>query len=138
MFQLWTAREKTKPKTDTARILVVYLRTMEITEREYLEDVEGLAQEVLRRFFEDGDEVSDAIHEAVDGSQWVIYYARARRTLEYSPNEDAVFDDGEFLGRIGSMGEFLTLAAFCAMRADVSAKVQELMAERDLKEGAEA
>jgi len=137
MFQLWTAREKIKAKADTARVLVVYSCTMEITEREYWEDVEGLAQEVLQREA-DGDELSDAIHETVDGSQWVIYYARARRTLEYSPNEDAVFDDGEFLGRIGSMGEFLTLAAFCAMRADVSAKVQELMAERDLKEGAEA
>jgi hypothetical protein len=96
---------------------------MENTKREYLEDVEGLAQEVLRRFFEDGDELSDAIHETVNGSQWVT--ARASKTLEYSYSRDAVFyEDG--LGNTRSMGEFIRLAAFFAMRSDVMAKVEEI------------
>lgn len=96
------------------------------SEKEYWETVEAAAKEIV-----DGGYDIDA---QVDGNYWVIYYHAAHKVWQYSPNEDAVFTDGEGLGDCTSMGEVLTRMAYHAFRADVQCKVDELQAEKDAAE----
>jgi len=107
------------------------------TEREYREDVDSTAAELFDNAKENHpddkdalrDEAFEAIHEAVDGSQWVIYTARAMRVLMYSRNDDAIFEQGEGLGHVSSMAEVYSQAAFWAFYQDVSEKLDEYIDE---------
>lgn len=69
----------------------------------------------------DCDDVTDAIHEAVDGSSWVIYTAMAPKVLEYSSNDGAMEDEGMYPESLpsGGLDALITQAAYFAMCADV-------------------
>jgi len=64
------------------------------TAHEYYSDLADMAKELREQERDRSDfELSDAIHEYVDGSQWVIYTYRARLVLEFSDNDCAIFDE---------------------------------------------
>lgn len=88
------------------------------TEKEYWDTVKMIAEECHREGCEPD--------EMIDGNYWVIYTHAAHKVWIYSPNDDAVFDDGEGLVGCDSMAEALCRMAFYAMRADVAARIAEL------------
>lgn len=91
------------------------------TEKEYWETVEAIAEECHRKGY-DGNE-------QVDGNYWVIYTHAAHKVYLYSPNEDAVFENGNGLEGCDSMSEALCRMAFYAMLADVEARIAEMQNE---------
>lgn len=88
------------------------------TEKEYWETVEAIAIECHREGYD--------LDEQIDGNYWVIYTHAAHKVWVYSPNDDAVFDDGDGLAGCDSMAEALCRMAYFAMRADVAARIAEL------------
>lgn len=103
----------------------------DITEKEYRADVDSYAIEVRDRVRDEGVDEYDAIHDAVDGSQWVIYTYRARHVLMFSSNEDAFFDEGIGFHGINSAGDLYMTMAYWAMRADVAEALAELPTEEE-------
>ena len=101
----------------------------DITEINYRANVETRAKEVLKRVRDEGVDECDAIHDEVDGSQWVIYTYRARHVLLFSRNEDAIFDEGVGIGEYKSAGDLYTAMAYWAMRADVAEALADLPSE---------
>jgi len=99
----------------------------EYTEQSYFTDVTDMAVEIREQHKACGSdfEESDVLHEYVDGSSWVIYYARARQVLEYSDNDCAIFEE---LGpqQWEDWGTAFCQAAFFAMHRDVSEALAEL------------
>lgn len=96
-----------------------------MSETEYWADVRGYAKEALRMIREEGRDEFDVLHELVDGSEWIIYNARAVRVLVYSPNEDEVEHQDEIVRGKGIWAIF-TQAAFWAMYADVRDELEAL------------
>lgn len=98
------------------------------TSREYWATVNSIAAEAMEQP-EDGR--YDFIHESVDGSYWVIYTHAARKALEFSPNERALFDN-EGDQTVSDFTTLFTRGAFYAMCADVNeAIVNEAIALLD-------
>ena len=92
------------------------------SESEYLATVDEYAHDVIeavreRYADEYGSDPHDLLHETldetIDGSQWVIYTAPARRLIGYSDHPDAYAED------IGEPAPNPHAAAYMAMRADV-------------------
>jgi len=95
----------------------------ELTPRQrYWESVRRIAEDSVQAVKDGGyDDLSDAIHESVDGSYWVIYYHAAAQCVQYTDNEDAICDvygDEPFTG-CATVSEVHTRAAYFAMRQDV-------------------
>lgn len=105
--------------------------TNDITEKDYRNDVDSYAIEVRDRVRDEGVDECDAIHDAVDGSQWVIYTYRARHVLMFSTNEDAIFDEGIGLQGLNNSGDLFSAMAYWAMRADVAEALAELPTEEE-------
>ena len=95
------------------------------TERAYWRSVRDIADEIVAEH-RDGDE-HDAVHEAVDGTDWVIYTWRCLKVLQYSRNDDAIFDvmGREAFSGCDSMGEVYMRAAFCALYQDVTEEIPD-------------
>lgn len=93
-----------------------------MTDAEYYDEVESLAREAKQRETE-GDDLSDAVFEAVDNHQWIIYTSNHLDILKHSANEsygpseglmdlNASFHDG-------GLSAVTQGLAFWAMYADV-------------------
>ena len=82
----------------------------------------------------DYDAARDAVFEAVDSSCWVTYYGRALAALGFSENETAIDDAGD--GERCEFCTYITRAAFYAMAADVSDRLERAIEEHE--EAAEA
>lgn len=105
----------------------------ENTYKDYWTQVENIGHEAIFQAIEnsnDAQEAEDAVYEfieqSVDGSYWVIYYHAAAKTLEYSDNENAYFeehDGGQESWQ--SYGDVLTALAYWALRADVMDRLPE-------------
>lgn len=104
------------------------------TAHEYYRDVHSMAAGIIDEVGTDEyAEYSDAIHEWVDGSQWVIYTYRARKVLEFSDNDEAGPDSigwEGFASGCNGWSDLYTRGAYFAMCADVSEKIDEMIAER--------
>jgi hypothetical protein len=107
-----------------------------IKRAEYWRHVRVLADEVkenaTRRVREDGDDaneaVSECLHEAVDGSAWVIYTRRNFDVLRYSENDDAALGMG--VESIATRdGVNWAALAYCALEADVCDQLSDLVNE---------
>jgi len=96
---------------------------------DYWKEVRSLAEEALG-FIREGMEESEAVDNAVDGNQWVIYTAMARKVIEYSPNDCAYFDDFGSV-EVSNWGELFSCAADWAMRADVMEAMQTARDEEE-------
>lgn len=94
---------------------------MSKTLQEYREHVKLLADEVRERVT-DGTDEYDAIHEACDGSEYVIYTGKALDCLRHcdSGNEDAWQDAYDTLPKENTYG----VAAYFALCADVGAELE--------------
>lgn len=105
----------------------------EINEKTYFEAVIDAANEVRRLIIDESMDREDAIHQVVDGSEWVFKYYYARHTLLYSSNEDALFDAGVTLEdlKLQSAGAIYCALAYYAMHADVSEKFDELFIDEN-------
>lgn len=77
----------------------------------------------------DYDAARDAVWESVDGSCWVIYYARAFAALQHSENETAIDEHGD--GERCDFWTYITRAAFYAMAADVSDRLETAISEHE-------
>jgi len=67
---------------------------LSVLRADYYSDVRGVAQDLARAMKEgEVDEFSDALHEAVDGTQRVIYTYQARVGLICTDNQDAYVED---------------------------------------------
>ena len=106
----------------------------------YWKTVDGLAECVLDEYDAD-TEIEDRIHEAVDGSSLVIYYAEAHAVLWFSNHRDAIDEVAERGAHPGtlryeadSLPSLLCQAAYFALHDDVTERVFWLQRER---EGAE-
>lgn len=99
------------------------------SEKEYRDDVCSMADDVWEHCDEECEtcEGSDYLHECVDGSQWIIYYWRATRVLQYSRNDDQIFEEmgNDVLSGCTSMGDVYTRAAYFAMKQDVIEELED-------------
>lgn len=103
---------------------------MEITAYEYRRDVETMALDLVEEHGHDDDAMDDAVHEAIDGSHWVIYTYRARKVLEFSDNDEAGPDCcgwEDFAHGATGWADLYTKGAYYAMRADLSEKIEEIL-----------
>jgi hypothetical protein len=91
----------------------------DMTREGYWNEVECLAVGVTCEARERGRDIGDVLHETIDGHEWVIYTRRNLEVLRFTRNEDAAWDDG-LVGDSASFCDTMAIAAYCAMRADVS------------------
>jgi hypothetical protein len=102
-----------------------------MTRHEYRQSVQAIATSAIDPTeWGDDTDLYDRVHQMVDGSEWVIYYHRARKVLEYSPNETAGPDElgwKDFSAGAESFGDLHVRGAYYAMSADVMEKVHELL-----------
>lgn len=113
----------------------------------YFATVESIAEDIVDRYpcaDDDHDERCDAVHENVDGSEWVIYYAKAADVLQFS-EQDPDMEEAATLNGDRGFDMLQCVAAFMAMEADVYDAIgnldkrneerleslEERMAERD-------
>ena len=107
-----------------------------INDRILQKECEALAKEIFEEYSNE-DERQDAVHEWVDGHQWVIYNYRALRTVV----ECDVSDGEEFLEDVG-LPETVTIYSLASsivygeMRARISEALQEMEYEREALEDA--
>lgn len=119
-----------------------------MTKEEYFESVECIAQDIVDKMLEEaksdfeivdsddeddfyayfkeefvyGYDYTEQLHEAVDGSSWIIWTARNNFVVQNTNNIDAWTELGEL-----PKGDPILGIAFWAMRADVRDKINELV-----------
>jgi hypothetical protein len=105
----------------------------EINHNTYFDAVNDAANEVRRLIIDESMDRDEAMHQVIDGSEWVFKYYHARHTLLYSNNEDALFDAGVQLEdlKLQSAGAIYCALAYYAMHADVSERFDELFTAED-------
>lgn len=113
----------------------------EDSQHDYFKYVEDLAKDILDEAIKevgpDKDDVEywveresyDKVHEAVDGSQWVIYTRLAMKVLLYSNNDGYGFEEGLLDTSKWKDGIDYSAVAFWAMRQDVQERLTELVGE---------
>ena len=95
------------------------------TQSDYFTFVSELASEIRSEAKEYGNDESDVLAETVDGCEWVIYTRLARKVLEYSANDCAIFEQcgpQEWTDWSTAFSQ----SAFFAMCADVQEALDEL------------
>ncbi len=91
-----------------------------ILDMDYMNDVRGVAKDLARQMKEgEVDDFSDALHQAVDGTQRVIYTHQAKLAVVFSPNADAFFEEFGEEGACTRDGIAWERIAFVAMQRDV-------------------
>ncbi len=121
----------------------------EITQSEYWAEIQSLAQGLIDEALEHGphgkeataDELRDhihdaALHETIDGHQWVIYNWAHSYVLRHSPNDEVYFQD---FGPIeaNSLSDVSVRCVFCAMERDVSEALETLLDGYEPQEAAD-
>ena len=84
--------------------------------REYYEEVSSLAKEIVKDAKERDEDVSDVMHEWVDGHEWIIYTYKAKYVCMASRNDDAY---EEHFGHLESQKVEDSAKAYCAMEQDI-------------------
>ena len=103
------------------------------TEHEYRESVKTIAEWIIQEH-ESYEDRHDAVHEAVDASEWVIYTGRAQKVLEHSGNSDAGPDSlgwEDFVADATGWSELYTRGAYFAMAQDVYEALAEMYEEEE-------
>lgn len=105
----------------------------EISELEYRQEIDELAQQIvsdMQEYPEDYNDLSEIVWEICDSHQWVIYTSYNLDVLKHCENEP-----NEFTHMIDdSMGyrEILNILAYQAMESDVYFKARELAESENL------
>lgn len=95
----------------------------DLTLAEYSKEVTELAQTVAKEACDENRDVSDVLHETIDGHQWVIYTAYHFDVLKHSPNDGAYFDE---IGELTLTSLDLAPIVYAALAADVRAELPDL------------
>jgi len=96
-----------------------------LTASEYRDEINSLAETIRDEAAEYSREISEVMHETIDGHMWVIYTAYHYEVLSLSENDGAAADFG--VNSLVVDGELNTaLLAFCAIEADVYEAISEL------------
>jgi hypothetical protein len=105
---------------------------------EYTETMHSLIDSVYEEFKrDDTQELSDIVHETVDGHQWVIYYAHAWDLVgfvrridfdEYAEAQDMLSDIGEHTSDLDTL---MTQIAYWIMYNNVYGAVCERLEEEE-------
>ena len=88
----------------------------DISYGEYWREIASIAKSVSESAHEYDSEIHDALHEAIDSHQWVIYTAYNFDVAKHSPNDGAWSELYETPPE-----NFDAVRAFCAMEQDVMA-----------------
>lgn len=83
----------------------------------------------LRSLVESGD-IQDLAHEYADGHEDVIYYANSRRMWADGVSSDYESDAAD-LGPHESIDRWITIAAYCTLRAAFTDAVSEYLADNE-------
>ncbi len=86
---------------------------------DYLRDVRTIAQEIWDEHRGDDEAISQAVHENVDGSFWVIYTYAAQAVCLISDNDGAIEDNDASLAFSDGAINW-SVIAYYAMEADVN------------------
>ena len=93
----------------------------EITRQEYQKEVQELAESIKTECREYGRDVSDALHETIDGHQWVIYTYFNFQVLQHSENDGYALENFGTDCALTESGALNTAAlAYGALYGDVS------------------
>jgi len=104
------------------------------TWEDYWAAVRGIVSDIMEEHAPsleeaDFDAARDDVWESVDGDAWVIYHGRALATLQHSENESAIDEHGD--GERCDFWTYITRAAFYAMAADVSDRLETAISEHE-------
>jgi hypothetical protein len=95
----------------------------DITSSEYWSEITSIAENVKQDVRENEGDVSDAVHEAIDGHQWVIYTGYHFDVLRHCSDESAGIDEGLIDANAaladGGLSRLTAQLAYCAMERDV-------------------
>jgi hypothetical protein len=94
--------------------------TLAFTSAEYWAEIESLAKQVTEEAREHNRDISDVLHETIDGHSWVIYYHNTWAVCFHSPHRNDFFDDFGAADGVESLEEILGKCAFWALYRDVS------------------
>jgi len=104
----------------------------ENTYHEYWSNVEAIGVDAIdeaKRYqdhFSAAEEaVDNQIHEACDGSYWVIYTHAATKALVHSDNESAFFDAGMDASGWDCLSDVVTQLAYFALEQDVWDRMED-------------
>ena len=114
---------KMEPETLLSRMRKV-VGVPEVTEKEYQEKVEEMAETVLEEY-DDEIPLDERIWEMVDGSGMVIYYHRQKVPIYHHQNEPE-----ELRAFLAETDSLTTTLAFVCLLTDVRAKVRDLKEKR--------
>ena len=98
-------------------------QAMNLLRRAYYSTIRDMAEDLKKRIeddeISDREALSDAVHEDVDGSQWVIYTYRAQQVILASDNDSAYADEfgGEGIVTDGNIN--WSVLAYGAMQRDL-------------------
>jgi hypothetical protein len=95
----------------------------------YWDSVESIAREVIEQNGLDYQNWHDSIHENVDSSSWIIYYAKNEEVLDCTKNDPDNDEVSSMCNPKGSWRDMRQTAAFLAMECDVWEKCRELVDE---------
>lgn len=109
---------------------------LDITRADYYTEIKRIVDDLEDRYISsDIDDISDALHETIDGHQWVIYTSYCFDVLRHSDNWEYGADEGLIDTKSGSLSDILRAAVYWAMYADVQ---NDLRSEEELNEAREA
>ena len=95
----------------------------DITASDYWSEISSIAENVKQDVRENEGDVSDALHEAIDGHQWVIYTGYNLDVLKHCSDESAGIDEGLIDANAalaeGGLSRLTAQLAYCAMERDV-------------------
>jgi hypothetical protein len=113
----------------------------DITSCDYWSEIRSIAENVKQDVRENEGDVSDAVHEAIDGHQWVIYTGYHFDVLKHCSDESVGIDEGLIDANAalaeGGLSRLTAQLAFCAMERDVYNELDGWSGSEDDDTGAE-
>jgi hypothetical protein len=95
----------------------------DVASSEYWSEIRSIVENVKQDVRENEADLSDAIHEAIDGHQWVIYTGYNLDVLKHCSDESAGIDEGLIDANAalaeGGLSKLTAQLAYCAMERDV-------------------
>lgn len=90
-----------------------------MTKQEYWQGVKDVAEWIAEECEENGTDQEEALHDAIDSHENVIYYAKAAEVMIYTDNANAMQEVAALDTDTADWWKITTQFAFYAMSADV-------------------
>jgi len=95
-----------------------------ITQSQYWREVSSLAKNIAKEAKDEDRDISDVLHETIDGHQWVIYTWAYPWVLMHSRSEDALFEEQGSI-ETSSYSDIMQKMTYYALYQDVSNEIAE-------------